>query len=87
MGRMLGLEEELSSARLFGCDRVILGVAAALCFALWATSTNVLVASSRYDGGRSVACKYFTGTHLVERHFSLAASGADGQGCPVVRMG
>jgi hypothetical protein len=80
---MLGFEEELAGWRLLACDRFIFVLVATLCVALWASSAQVLVASSGYDGGRSVACKYFTGTRVVDRHSSVAA----GQGCPIIRVG
>jgi hypothetical protein len=83
MNRLLGHEEKNWALRLFACDRLILGLPLALCFALWTTSTQMLVMTSQRDGGRTVACQYFTGTGVVKWQYS----GAGRQDCPLVRRG
>ncbi len=87
MKRLLGCEEKTWALRLFACDRLIVGTPLARCFALWMTSTQTLVMASRHDGGRTVACQYFTGTRLVQWQYGGAPGGAGWQGCPLVRKG
>ena len=72
----------------FGWGVVGLAVflAGLLCLSLRMTSTGLLVASVRHEGGRVVACRYFTGTHVAERQHAAGASGADRHAsCPLIR--
>ena len=78
-----------TATRVFPFGRVVLGLAAflagLLCLSLRMTSTGLLVASAQHEGGRVVACRYFTGTHVVERQHAVAASGADRHAsCPLI---
>ena len=71
------------------CDWVLFYFVAVVCFALRMTSTELLVASERREGGRVVACRYFTGTGVAERQRTAAppaaaAGGAAGRACPLV---
>jgi len=80
-----------AATRGFPFGRVVFGLAvclaALLCLSLRMTSTGLLVASVRHEGGRVVACRYFAGTHMVERQHAVAASGADRHAtCPLVRV-
>jgi hypothetical protein len=60
-------------------------LAALLCLSLRMTSTGLLVASARHEGGGVVACRYFAGTHVVERQHAVAASGAGRHvSCPLL---
>ncbi len=72
-------------------DWVAIFLVAVFCFCLRATSTELLVASAERDGGRVVACRYFTGTRVVERQhaaaLSVVAGNAAGRACSVVRAG
>ncbi len=72
-------------------DWVLIFFAAVFCFCLSATSNELLVASAERDGGRVVACRYFTGTRVVERQhaatLSVAAGKAGRRACPLVRAG
>lgn len=66
---------------------VAISLASLLCLSLHMTSTSLLVASAQHEGGRVVACRYFTGTHMVERQHSVVASGADRHvSCPLIRV-
>jgi hypothetical protein len=63
-------------------------LAALLCLSLRMASTGLLVASVRHEGGRVVACRYFAGTHVVERQHAVAASGAGRHvSCPLLGAG
>ena len=84
------LETPPTAMRVFPLGRVVLGLAvflaALLGLSLRLTSTGLLVASAQHEGGRVVACRYFTGTHVVERQHAVAASGADRRvSCPLIR--
>ncbi len=62
-------------------------LAALLCLSLRMTSTGLLVSSAQHEGGRVVACRYFTGTYVVERQHAVVASGADRHAsCPLIRV-
>lgn len=84
MDWLFGCEERPPAPWWTALDRLIVGVLLVLCFALWASSTEVLVVASRHDGGRTVACHYFTGTRMVQWQFS---GGTGREGCPIVRKG
>ena len=87
MNWLLGREERPSALRLSGLDRAVLGLPLALCFALWMTSTQLLVSATRHDGGRTSECRYFTGTGVVQWQYGGGAGGAGRQGCPIIRKG
>ena len=75
------------AAGVFPLGRVAVGLVVLLCLSLRMTSTGLLVASAQHEGGRVVACRYFTGTHVVERQHAVAASGADRHvSCPLIRV-
>ena len=76
-----------TTTRVFPLGWGVVGLAVLLCLSLRMTSTGLLVASVQHEGGRVVACRYFTGTHVVERQYAVAASGADRHvSCPVTRV-
>ena len=83
------LDEPPAAARgflpcLWAAVGLAAGLAALLCLSLRMTSTGLLVASARHEGGRVVACRYFAGTHVVERQHAVAANGADRHvSCPL----
>ncbi len=56
----------------------------AACVALWMTFTEVLVGYELRDGGRTAACRYFTGLHVVERRRPRGAGGTGPGACPLV---
>ena len=64
------------------------GLAASLCLGgLWTTSAEVLVASELREGGRVLACRYFTGARATERQYLNTGHETDQRACPVVRIG
>jgi len=76
-----------TAVRVFPLGWGVVGLAVLLCLSLRMTSTGLLVASVQHEGGRVVACRYFTGTHVVERQHAVAASGADRHvSCPLTRV-
>ena len=82
-----GLDTPPTVARGFPLGWVVVGLAALLCLSLRMTSTGLLVASVQREGGRVVACRYFTGTHVEERQHMVAAGGADRHvSCPLIRV-
>ena len=73
------------TVRVFPLGWVAVGLAASLCLSLRLTSTGLLVSSAQREGGRVVACRYFTGTHVAERQHAVVASGADRRvSCPLI---
>jgi len=87
MQRLLNYQEKAWALRLFVYGRLIVAMPFALCFALWMTSTQMLVMASHHDGGRMVACQYFTGTRVVQWQYGGEPGGAGRLGCPLVRKG
>jgi hypothetical protein len=85
--RIRDVEAPGPAARPLPLKRLAVGFAAVLCLALWMTSTTLLVGSARRDGGRVLACQYFTGTRVVERQYAVPARGHDRHACPLVRRG
>ena len=79
--------EEAPAKRGFPVFEVAAGFAVLLCFAWWMTSAQLLVASARLEGGRVLACRYLTGTRVVERQYLVVAHEADQHACPLVRFG
>ena len=77
----------LSAAWSIAIDGMALALAAALCFALWMTSTKVLLTADAREGGHVLACRYFTGAGRVERQYQYAAGGGVQQHCPILRRG
>jgi hypothetical protein len=80
-----------AATRVFPFGRVVFGLAVCLAallgLSLRMASTGLLVASAQHDGGRVVACRYFTGTRVAERQHAAVASGADRHvSCPLIRM-
>ncbi len=48
------------------------------------SAVGLLVASTWREGGRVLACRYFTGARTVERQHAVAAGGAEPQAaCPL----
>ena len=83
------LDTPPTAVRVFPLGRVAVGLAVFLAvllgLSLRLTSTGLLVASAQHEGGRVVACRYFTGTHVVERQHAVVASGADRHAsCPLI---
>ena len=81
-----------TAVRVFFLGWAVVGlavlIAALLCLSLRMTSTGLLVSSVQHVGGRIVACRYFTGTHVVERQHMVVASEADRHAsCPLIRVG
>ena len=77
----------LTTIRAFPFGWVAIGLVVLLCLSLRMTSIGLLVASARHEGGRVVACRYFAGTHVVERQHVVAANGADRHvSCPLVEV-
>ncbi len=75
-------------ARTVPSDRLLIGLAASFCLALWATSTKLLLASGARDGGRVLACRYFTGAGVMEWQYLIEAGEArTTEACPLVRRG
>ena len=75
------------AAVVFPLGRVAVGLVVLLCLSLRMASTGLLVASVRHEGGRVVACRYFAGTHVVERQHVVAANGADRHvSCPLIEV-
>src|SRR3712207_782747 len=66
---------------------VVTGLVALLCFAWWATSPQLLVASAWREGGRVLACQYLVGTRVVERQHLLMAHETSQHACSLVRFG
>ena len=76
-----------TAVRVFPLGWGVVGPAVLLCLSLRMTSTGLLVASAQHEGGRVVACRYFTGTHVAERQHAAGASGADRHvSCPLIRV-
>ena len=73
--------------RVLPLDWTAVGLVALLCLGLRMTSTGLLVASDRREGGRVLACRYFTGTGVVERQRLGAGQGTDPSTCPLVEAG
>ena len=67
--------------------RTLITLAALFCLALRATSIEVLLGSEPREGGRVLACRYFTGTRVTERQYLATGHRTDRRGCPVVRVG
>ena len=79
------LDAPATAVRVFPLGWVVVGLVALLCLSSRMASTGLLVASVRHEGGRVVACRYFVGTHVVERQHAIAASGADRHvSCPLL---
>ena len=75
------------SGRMLSFDWAAVGLVALLCLGLRMTSTGLLVASDLREGGRVLACRYFTGTGVVERQRLGAGQGTDPSACPLVKAG
>ena len=76
-----------TAVRMFPLGWVVVGLVVLLCLSLRITSTGLLVAAAQHEGGRVVACRYFAGTHLVERQHMVVASGADRHvSCPLIGL-
>jgi hypothetical protein len=71
----------------FSVADIVVFLAASLVLAFWASSADVLVASSRREGGTVLACQYLAGARIVERQYFDPAQGLYRQGCPLVRFG
>ena len=84
MRRLLGCEERLSVLRLFGCERLLFALLVGMCVCMWTTSTKVLVMSSHIEGGRVLACRYFTGKGVIQWQYGGAAAR---DGCPMFKVG
>jgi hypothetical protein len=80
-----GLGAPPTAAQAFPNGWVAVALAAVFCLSLRATSTELLVASARIEGGRVLACRYFTGTRVAERQHAVGAREAEPQTCPLVR--
>ncbi len=79
-----GLGTPPMAARAFPNSWVAIALAAVFCLSLRATSTELLAASAWIEGGRVLACRYFTGTRVPERQHAVAAREAEPQACPLV---
>ena len=74
------------TTRMFPRGWAVVGLAVVLCLSLRMTSTGLLVAAVPREGGRVVACRYFTGAHVVERQHVAGASRADRHvSCPLIK--
>ena len=74
-----------AAARVFPLGWAAVGLAVLLCLSLRMTAAGLLVGSAQHEGGRVVACRYFAGTHVVERQHVAVAGGADRRvSCPLV---
>ena len=79
------LDTPPTTTRVFPLGWVVVGLVVSLCLSLRITSTGLLVWSAQHEGGRVVACQYFTGTHVVERQHAAVVSGADRHvSCPLI---
>ena len=67
-------------------DRLVFGFVAGFCLALWTTSAQVLLTSETREGGRVLACGYFTGVSVRERQYLETGRASDQRGCPAVRV-
>ena len=86
--RLPGHDQAAPAARAgVAVDWLVIGLAALLCLALWTTSTAVLLTSDRREGGRLLACRYFTGAGVVERRTLDPPAGAERRACPLVKVG
>ena len=82
----LPVRQTPSAVSIISVDRLVLGLTAAICLALWMGSAQVLFASQAREGGRVLACRYFTGLGVTERQFLNTGGESDQHGCPVLRV-
>jgi hypothetical protein len=64
-----------------------LGLVAALAFAWWMSSAQVLVASARREGGTVLACHYVAATRAVEHQILNGVHEPHRSACPIIRFG
>jgi hypothetical protein len=77
----------LAAKPAFSVADIVVFLAASLVLAFWASSADVLVASSRREGGTVLACQYLAGARIVERQYFDPAQNLYRQACPLVRFG